>query len=223
MSDTAGRWERLAETGVVAPEPDAYGRRRLDMWAVVVGVLVLVVSAIVVSNGTVGRFEEDVFHAINDLPDFLEAPMWVFQLVGLLAAPLLFALFALALGRRWLGGALMAAVPLKLLLERGVVKVLVERERPGSTISDVTIRGVSAAGLSFPSGHAVLAFTIAGLVAPYLTRTGRILIYTIAALNGLARIYLGAHNPLDIVGGAALGIALAGALNLVVGVPLSED
>ena len=56
-----------------------------------------------------------------------------------------------------------------------------------------------------------------------LTRRWQIVVYVLAVVNGVARIYLGAHNPLDIVGGAALGIALAGALNLVVGVPLSED
>jgi undecaprenyl-diphosphatase len=36
---------------------------------------------------------------------------------------------------------------------------------------------------------------------------------------GVARIYLGAHNPLDVVGGAGLGLAVAGALNLAFGVP----
>ena len=44
-------------------------------------------------------------------------------------------------------------------------------------------------------------------------------VYTLAALNGVARIYLGAHNPLDIVGGAGLGVTIAGALNLAFGVP----
>ena len=223
MSDAAGRWDRLAAVGVVAPEPKAYGRRRIDVWAAAAGVVVLVVSAIVVSDGTVGSAEEDVFHAINDLPDYLEAPMWVFQLLGLLLTPLLIALLALFLGRRWLAGALAASVPLKLLFERGVVKMLVERERPGTTIGDVIIRDASVAGLSFPSGHALFAFAIAGLLAPYLTRAGRLAVYAFAALNGVARIYLGAHNPLDIVGGAALGIALAGTLNLITGVPLSKD
>ncbi len=223
MKDATERWETLAEAGVVVPEPDASGRRRLDMWAVAVGLLVLVGSAIVVGDGMVGRFEEGVFHAINDLPDYLEAPMWAFQLLGLLVTPLLIGVLALFLGRKSVAGALAASVPLKLLLERGIVKQLVERERPGTTIGDVIIRDASVAGLSFPSGHAVLAFAIAGLVAPYLTRRWQIVIYVVAVVNGVARIYLGAHNPLDIVGGAALGIALAGALNLVIGVPVPED
>ena len=149
--------------------------------------------------------------------------MWVFQLLGLLVTPLLIGVLALFLGRKSLAGALAASVPLKLLLERGVVKQLVERERPGTSIGDIIIRDASVAGLSFPSGHAVFAFAIAGLIAPYLTRRWQIVVYVLAVVNGVARIYLGAHNPLDIVGGAALGIALAGALNLVIGVPVPED
>ena len=34
------------------------------------------------------------------------------------------------------------------------------------------------------------------------------------------RVYVGAHNPLDVIGGAALGIVIGGCLNLIVGVPI---
>jgi undecaprenyl-diphosphatase len=223
MSRTTTGWDRLAEAGLVAPESSAYGRRRSDMWTAATGVLVLAACSIVVRDGTVGGAEESVFHAVNDLPDFLEIPMWVFQLLGVLITPLVLAAAAYWLGMRRVALGLAVAVPLKLYLEWGVVKMLVERERPGSTLTDVVIRGVSEGGLSFPSGHAVFAFAIAGLVGPYLTRSGRIVLYAVAALNGFARVYLGAHNPLDVVAGAALGLALASALNLLVRVPLPED
>ncbi len=114
---------------------------------------------------------------------------------------------------------IMLSVPIKLLLEQRVVKALVERQRPGTSVSDAILRDASPTGLSFPSGHAVLAFALASLLAPYLGRVGRIVVYSLAVMTAVGRIYLGAHNPLDVVGGAGLGIAIAGALNLAFGVP----
>ena len=191
--------------------------------AAAVGAVLVVASLIAVRDGTVGNAERSVFRAINDLPDSLKAPMWVFQLLGLLATPVLLGILALRLRRRRLGIGLLATIPLKFLFERGVIKALVERQRPGTTVPDAIIRDASVAGLSFPSGHALFAFAIAGLVAPYLTRNGRIAVYVLAGLNGIARIYLGAHNPLDIVAGAGLGAAIAAVLNLALKVPIHED
>ena len=196
-----------------------YVRRRADVWAVLGGVLVLVVCMSIVRSGEVGSVEEAVFHAMNGLPGFLLAPMWLMQTIGVLVFAPLVALVALLLRRYRLAAAVALAIPVKLLLERRVVKVLVERQRPGTSVSDAVLRDASAAGLSFPSGHAILAFALAGLLAPYLGRVGKIVVYTLAVLNGIARIYLGAHNPLDVVAGAGLGLAIAGALNLVFGVP----
>ncbi len=39
----------------------------------------------VVRDGDVGGIEERIFNAINGLPDWLKAPMWVFQIFGSLA------------------------------------------------------------------------------------------------------------------------------------------
>jgi undecaprenyl-diphosphatase len=33
------------------------------------------------------------------------------------------------------------------------------------------------------------------------------------------RVYVGAHLPLDVIGGAALGVAVAAGVNLIIGVP----
>ena len=35
----------------------------------------------------------------------------------------------------------------------------------------------------------------------------------------VGRVYVGAHNPLDVICGAGLGVAIGSVLNLVVGVP----
>jgi membrane-associated phospholipid phosphatase len=42
--------------------------------------------------------------------------------------------------------------------------------------------------------------------------------FVLASLNAVARVYLGAHNPLDVVGGAAIGLAIAAVLDLALDV-----
>jgi membrane-associated phospholipid phosphatase len=175
------------------------------------------VCAVVAADGRVGPVERATFHAVNGLPEWLYQPMVVFQYLGVLAMPLVVATGALAF-RRWrLAAALVLVVPLKLALER-VVKLLVARERPGTTVPDAVLRGVHSAGLSFVSGHAIITFAIAGLLALVLPRRWGIVAFVLASLNGVARVYLGAHNPLDVVGGAAVGLAIAAALDLVLNV-----
>ena len=45
--------------------------------------------------------------------------------------------------------------------------------------------------------------------------------WAVLALVLVARVYVGAHNPLDVVCGAALGIAIGSGVNLGLGVPSS--
>jgi uncharacterized membrane protein YbhN (UPF0104 family)/membrane-associated phospholipid phosphatase len=182
------------------------------------GGLVVAGTSVIASSGRVPRPERLVFEAFNGLPEFLHWPMWTFQLVGLLGLPI--AVAAVALWRRQirLAIALVAFVPLKLFVEKGILKELIHRERPGVTEPDAILRDVPSAGDSFPSGHAMIAFGIATLLTPYLGRRGRLVVWTLAGLNGLARIYLGAHNPLDVVCGAAAGLLLGGLLTWIVGI-----
>ena len=180
----------------------------------VASLAVFAACALVVADGRVGPVERAVFDAVNRLPDWLYGPMLLFQYLGVLAMPLVVAVGALA-WRRWrLAGALVLVVPLKLALER-VAKLLVERERPGTTVPDAILRGVPSAGLSFTSGHAIITFAIAGLLVLVLPRRWGILAFVLATCNAVARVYLGAHNPLDVVGGAAIGLAIAAGLDLV--------
>ncbi len=200
---------------------ERYPRR--DLIVAVIGLAVLALCMFVVRDGDVSGIEESVFNAINGLPDWLKPPLWVFQIFGSLAFVAVAALAALAFRRHRLGLALVAAIPLKLSLEWWVVKALVERERPSFTVPDAVIRDVNTSPLGFPSGHAIFAFALAGILAPYLGRRGKIVVYALAVLNSFARVYLGAHNPLDVVAGAALGIAIAAGLNLAVGVPQASE
>ena len=198
-------------------EVRAVGRVRRDLIVLVTSLAVFAVCAVVVADGRVGPTERAVFHAVNGLPTWLYRPMLLAQYLGVLAMPLVVALGALAF-RRWrLAAALALVVPLKLALER-IPKELVQRERPGTTVPDAILRGVHSGGLSFTSGHAIITFAIAGLLVLVLPRRWGIVAFVLATLNAVARVSLGAHNPLDVVGGAAIGLAIAAVLDMVLDV-----
>ena len=156
-----------------------------------------------------------MFHAVNNLPGWLYGPMWVYQQFGNLAvASVLLLVIAGIVRRPKLAAAATLAVGTKLVLER-VVKHFVERHRPGLTIGDIIVRGdVHLRGLSFVSGHAVITSAAATMLMAVLPRRWRPLPWIIVVLNGVARIYVGAHNPLDVVGGAGLGLVIGAPLYL---------
>lgn len=195
-------------------------RRRADAVAVVVGVAVLAASMIAVRDGDVPAWERSLFLAINGLPGALYPVLWPFQQLGALLIGPIVAIVALALRRYRLALAAVLVTLGKLALER-VVKAMVSRQRPGASIGDeAELRGdVSRIGESFVSGHAVLVAALAMVVLPYLRGRWKIVPVVVVALVLITRVYVGAHNPLDVVAGAALGVALGGVVNLALGVP----
>jgi undecaprenyl-diphosphatase len=186
--------------------------------ALVVGLVILAIGMVIVRNGTVPRWERSLFRAINDLPAFLYRPLWPFQQLGNLLVGPAVAIVAAILHRYRLAIAVLIATAAKLGSER-LVKGVASRQRPGTSIGpDVHMRGVvSPSGESFVSGHAVLVAAIAGLVTPYLPGRWKIVPWVVVLLVMVTRVYVGAHNPLDVICGAGLGLAIAGAINIFLG------
>jgi len=195
------------------------GSRGLRTGALVAGagLVVLVVCGLIARDGTVGSVERSVFRALNELPEWLEPPLWVFQQLGniVVALVVVLALAALLRNRRLALAAVLGVVA-KLALER-VVKAVVERRRPGTSLGDIVARGdVALDGLSFPSGHAVITTAFAVALTAALPGLWRAVPWVVVALNGLGRIYVGAHNPLDVVAGCGLGLVIGGGLYALV-------
>ena len=205
-----------------AHERGRFVRRPGDAITAAVGIAVLSGGMVAVRHGSVSALERSTFHAVNDLPGALYPMLWPFQQLGVIVVGPIAAIIAAIYRKFRLAAVLVVATVAKLGLER-VVKMLVSRERPGTSIGrDVHLRGnVSLQGESFVSGHAVLVAAIACLVVPYLRGRWKIVPWAVVGVVMFTRVYVGAHNPLDVICGAALGLAIGGCLNLAFGVPRS--
>ena len=191
-------------------------------WAAA-GVVLMVLTAIPVHPNKAPAPERAVFRVLNEMPEFIYWPLWVLMQVGNLLAIPAAALAAAAFRRFRLAVAILIAGGAKLVVAR-IVKDIVVRERPAAVIDDVIRRGdASAAGQAYVSGHAIIAFAIAVLLHPYLDRRWRIVVWGLAVAVCVGRVYVGAHLPLDVVGGAGLGVAIGCLLNLALGTPERSD
>jgi undecaprenyl-diphosphatase len=84
------------------------------------------------------------------------------------------------------------------------VKLLVRRRRPA--VDELPALTATLSSLSYPSAHATTSFTGARLLSESLPAAP---LYATAVAMGLSRPYLGLHYPSDVLGGAALGTAIA--------------
>ena len=99
------------------------------------------------------------------------------------------------------------------------LKDLVGRPRPAELVNEVIVRGPEAHGLGFPSGHTAVAFALTATTVPFLARRWRRVIWVLPLTVGFARVFVGAHLPLDMAGGFALGWTAGVLVHLVAGAP----
>ncbi|HEV2767583.1 MAG TPA: phosphatase PAP2 family protein [Acidimicrobiales bacterium] len=192
-------------------------RHVADLAVLAAGLFLLALSALLL-DGQVPEPELAVFRAVNRVRGIPFAMAWApMQLGNVMAVPA--AVLAALVTRRYRAGLALGAAGLSAWVVGKVVKGLVERGRPGALVEAVVLRDAPVGGLGFVSGHAAVAVALATTAWPYLGRWGRAAAAALAVLVCLLRLYVGAHLPLDVVGGAGLGLVAGAAVHLVVGRP----
>jgi undecaprenyl-diphosphatase len=198
----------------------------MNLWWLIVagvGLVIVTLSSLSARRPSIGSTESTVFRAVNGLPDWLFPVLWLPMQLGNLvvgtAAGLIVALvdtdLAVAIG-------VLLAMVLKLVVERIVRKemadYLVVRQRPGTSQVSAILRGgdVPRSGPSFPSGHVILVASIGCVVAPTVQPQWWWAPAVLTFLVMFGRVYVGAHNPLDVTAGLGAGLLLGGAVATVV-------
>jgi undecaprenyl-diphosphatase len=181
------------------------------------GLAVLGLSIASARRPFIGSTETRIFHAVNGLPDALYWPLWMPMQLGNLAVGTAAGLVVALIDRDLtVAVGVVLVMVMKLVTERIVRREMAEylavRQRPGTSQVGAVRRGgdVPISGPSFPSGHVILAAGVAAVVAPTLPAPWMWVPVVAVVLVGLGRIYVGAHNPLDVTAGLGAGLLLGG-------------
>jgi membrane-associated phospholipid phosphatase len=190
----------------------------LDILLMAVATTVLVASALLAERGVYG-WEVAIFQAVNGLPGSLRPLLWVLNQYGTAITIPVATVIALAF-RRWVLAAALAMSGVTVYVLAKVIKGYVGRGRPSALVESVVEREpFSAESLGYPSGHAAVAWAITIIVLAFMGRPWRRIAVVLAIVVPVVRMYVAAHLPLDLIGGAALGVFVASAVSLVLRVP----
>jgi undecaprenyl-diphosphatase len=145
-------------------------------------------------------------HVVDELFKFLANEL-VVVMVAVVALLFLVPWQRLRVERRRAAVLATMAAAVALLVNQPIAHA-VDRARPYVTHPGAHLLIGRSPDPSFPSDHATGAFAIAIMVWTYDRTWGGVLL-ALAVVLGFARVYAGAHYPLDVVGGAAIGAAVA--------------
>ena len=204
VAETAGRVPRALAAGLLAG----------------LGAALFGISALVLEAGAVS-WDVRLFKILNEVPaaaaSVLAPLSHLFLPVGIIVVVALTMVYVVARNRSVLpvvAGAVAAGAAWVLA---HVAKAMADRPRPYQVVSGAVLRQQPAHGTSFPSSHTAITLAVAIALVPFLARPLAAVGIAYAVLVGWSRVYLGVHYPLDVVGGAGIGMAAGGVILLALG------
>ncbi|HSP04873.1 MAG TPA: phosphatase PAP2 family protein [Acidimicrobiales bacterium] len=181
-------------------------QRPVDLTVAALAAGALALGAWEARRGELRAAEARWFSGVNGISERWLAPAWVVMQAGSLGGALGIGGAVAASGHRDLGRRL-ALVGSLAWAGSKLVKPLANRGRPSSVVEVARILGRAQTGLGYPSGHAAVAVAMATAAGSQVPPAWKVPTWSAVAVVAAARIYVGAHLPLDVAGGAALGLA----------------
>lgn len=188
--------------------------RSRDLLVVAASGVAVVAGARAARDGILRDAESRLFVRVNTVTARVVVPVWAVMQVGSLGGSIATGSAVAASGRHRLGYRL-AVVSAVTWLASKAVKPLAGRGRPATVVDGARVLGPASTGLGYPSGHAAIAVAMASAASPLVSRRFRPALWSVALGVGVSRIYVGAHMPLDVAGGVALGIGAERAVRLL--------
>lgn len=156
------------------------------------------------------KFDMYILYAIDKYlrNKYLDIFMCVMTKLGDMGAIWIALAFILLLDKpyRYIGKMIVITLMVSTALGEGLLKHLIRRIRPYSIKKNIGLlitRPISS--YSFPSGHTLSSFAVAGVLSTYFIEY-KLLFIVLASLIALSRIYLYVHYPTDVIGGIIIGL-----------------
>jgi undecaprenyl-diphosphatase len=179
-----------------------------DVGLFLAGAALFEASLVLVRRPGIDPVEEGIFRAANDAPDALTIPVRSVMQMGTFGTVPVVSAVALLAGKPRLAAALGVGGTAAWVLAKQV-KVLGGRPRPEGVLGDVRTREKIAGDLGWLSGHTAVATSIAATTWVATPRRSHPLLAAGTLTTAFGRMFVGAHLPLDLVGGAGLGMMVS--------------
>jgi membrane-associated phospholipid phosphatase len=178
------------------------------------GFALFLISWYIVAGGQISTIETNVFRLFNDSPNFVASLFAIITYLGTIFTLLVITAILVALKKRYWAIQVFLAGFLA-WVAASLIKVAQIRERPFDLLSSVHLTGPTQLSAGFPSAHAALITAAALVLFTNESRKIHWLLVLAVMLVGISRVVIGAHAPLDVIGGVGVGLIVGSFIKLI--------